>query len=104
MVGYNGCYISFKQYMPAKLITHGIKLWALAYVMTKIVLKLEVYVGAYNEAILRLPIHACDNEAGVVTTLTSRLELKNYIEVMDNFFSNPLVFDDLLRRGFYVKE
>ena len=102
MVGYNGKYCSFKQFMPAKPMMHEIKLWALECVVTKIVLRLEVYVEACNEAILHLLVHACGSGARVVTSLTSGMEHNHYTVVMDNFFTGPLLFDNLLKRGFYA--
>lgn len=49
MVAYNGRYCGFKQYMLARPIKHGIKIWALYCSTTKYVLKLEVYIGANGE-------------------------------------------------------
>jgi hypothetical protein len=37
MVAYNGKFYSFKQYLPLKLVSHGIKLWCLACSITKYV-------------------------------------------------------------------
>ena len=70
MVGYNGCYCSFKQCMPLKPVTHGIKVWCLARFVTKYILNLEVYVEAANEAIVALPPHAYGSGVGVVARLT----------------------------------
>jgi hypothetical protein len=49
MVAYNGQYCSFKQYLPLKPTTHGIKVWCLACSKSKFILNWEVYVGAANE-------------------------------------------------------
>lgn len=102
MVAYNGKYCSFKQYMPMKPISHGIKLWCLACSVTKFVLNLEVYVGTANEVLTGLPQHACGSGAGVVSRLTTGWEHMWYTVVMDNFFSSPMLFEDLLTRGFYA--
>lgn len=102
MVAYNGRYCSFKQYMPLKPVSHGIKIWCLACSVTKFVLNLEVYVGSANEAIQGLPQHACGSGAGVVTRLTSGWENMWHTVVMDNFFSSPMLFEDLRKRGFYA--
>ena len=102
MVPYNGRYCSFKQYLPLKPITHGIKVWCLCCSVSKYVLNLEVYVGAANEAIAGLPQHACGAGAGVVTRLTNGWEGQWYTVVMDNYFTSPMLFEDLLRRGFYA--
>ena len=55
-----------------------------------------------NESIQGLSTYACGSEAGVVTRLTNSREGKWYTIVMDNFFTLPLLFEDLLRRGFYT--
>ena len=102
MVGYNGKYYSFKLYMPTKPIMHKIKSWALAYASTKIVLKLQDYVKAWNEMLLEIPKNACRSGAGVVTSSTMGMENNHYTVIMDNFFSSLLLFDDLLKPGFYV--
>ena len=94
--------VVFKQYMPLKLVTHGIKLWSLACSITKYVLNLEVYVGAANEVIVALPSHACGSRVGVVARLTQGWKNRNHTVVMDNFFSSPMLFNDLLTRGFYA--
>ena len=100
MVGYNGKFCSFKQYLPLKLINHRIKLWCLASSDTKYVLNLKVYVGVPNEANQGLPQHACGAGAGVVTRLTRGWENMWYTIVMDNYFISPMLFEDLLSRVF----
>jgi hypothetical protein len=49
MVAYNGKFCAFKQYLPLKPITHGIKVWCLCCSRIKYILNWEVYVGAENE-------------------------------------------------------
>jgi hypothetical protein len=102
MVGYNGQYCSFKQYLPLKPITHGIKIWCLACSKSKYVLNWEVYVGAANELAQGLPVHECGAGAGVVTRLTTGWEGMNYTVVTDNYFTSPMLYEDLLSRGFYA--
>ena len=102
MVQYNGRYCSFKQYLPLKPITHGIKVWCLCCSVTKYVLNFEVYVGAANEVITGLPQHACGAGAGVVSRLTNGWEGKWYTIAMDNYFTSPMLFENLLNRGFYA--
>lgn len=102
MVAYNGKYCAFKQYMPLKPISHGIKLWCLADSSTKYVMNLEVYVGAENEARQTLATHPAGMGAAVVTRLTQGMEGQYYTIAMDNFFSSTRLFEDLLRRGLYA--
>ena len=96
MMAYNKKFCSFKQYLPLKPVNHRIKIWCLACLVSKFVLNLEVYIGSTNECIQGLSSHACDSGAGVVTRLTCGWENKWYTVVMDNYFTLPLLFDDLL--------
>jgi hypothetical protein len=102
MVAYNGKFCAFKQYLPLKPITHGIKVWCLCCSVTKFILNWEVYVGAENEKIQNLPVHACGSGAGVVTRLTEGWEGKWHTIVMDNFFTSPMLFENLFNRQFYA--
>ena len=102
MVAYNGKFYSFKQYLPLKRVTYGIKIWYLACSVSKFVLNLEVYIDSTNEYIQRLPSHAFKSGADIVTQLTRGWKNKLYTIVMDNFFTSPMLFEDLLSRGFYV--
>jgi hypothetical protein len=45
MIAYNDRYCGFKQYQPAKPITHGIKVFVMCCVVTRYILNWEVYVG-----------------------------------------------------------
>jgi len=46
MVKYKGKFISFVQYMPAKPIKHGIKIWCMCCAYTGLLVVFEVYTGA----------------------------------------------------------
>ena len=48
-----------------------------------------------------LIVHACGSGARVVTNLTTRMEKEYYIVVLDNFFTNSMLFNDLLKYNFY---
>lgn len=104
MVGYNKWFCSFKQYMLLKPITHGIKLRRLTCFCTSYLLNLEVHVGAANEALANHPQHEYESGAGVVTRLTERMENQGYTCAMDNFFSGPALFEDVLSKVFYALE
>jgi hypothetical protein len=102
MVAYNGQYCSFKQYLSLKPVTHGIKVWCLACLKSKFVLNWEVYVGAVNEVAQRLEVHDCGAGASVVTRLMRGWEDMHYTIVTDNYFTSPMLYEDLLRRRFYI--
>jgi hypothetical protein len=70
MVAYNGQYYSFKQYLPLKHVTHGIKVWCLTCSKSKFILNWEVHVGAANEVAEGLEVHDYGAGAGVVSRLT----------------------------------
>lgn len=101
MVAYNGRFCFFKQYLPAKPITHGIKIWAMACSVTSFVYKLEVYVGAKNEPTTNntAPIGLAGK---VVSRLTESLVGHWYTLTCDNYFTSPFLFDYLLSRGIYA--
>jgi len=45
MIHYMGCAVSYVQYMPAKPIKRGIKVFALCCAVSTVLLAFEVYVG-----------------------------------------------------------
>jgi hypothetical protein len=47
-------------------------------------------------------VHDCSAGVGVVTRLTQGWEHQNYTVVTDNYFTSSMLFEDLLRRGFYA--
>jgi hypothetical protein len=49
-----------------------------------------------------LEVHNCGAGAGVVTRLTRGWEDMHYTVVIDNYFTSPMLYEDLLQRGFYV--
>ena len=103
MVGHNGNYCAFKQYMLLKPITHGIKLWILANSLTKFVWNIEVYIGARNKRRIGLPQTLLMGTGdGVVTCFTTGMEGLFYWIAMDNYFSSAKLFENLLQRGFYA--
>ena len=79
MIGYNEKYCSFKQYLPLKLITHGIKLWVLTDSLSKFVWNMEMYVGVDNEnRVVDVQSHLMDMGATVVTRLTAGMKGQFY--------------------------
>lgn len=102
MVAYNGRYCGFKQYMPAKPVKHGIKLWALCCSATKYVLKLEVYVGAASEEHVEVGEFSLGSGFSVVSRLSEGLDHQFYTIACDNYFTSPALFEHLYHRGIYA--
>jgi hypothetical protein len=105
MIPYNGKYCSFKQCLPLKPITHGIKLWVLADSCSKYVWNLEVYMGSENEqrgGLNAQPVHPMEMSAGIVMRLITGMEGKYYRLAMDYFFTSARLFDHLLQCGLYA--
>jgi hypothetical protein len=98
MVPYAGRYCPFKQYIPSKPTRYGIKVWALCSSDTKYMYNCEVYVGANVSVDTEEGEPRGERSAalgsgyGVVMRLTEGLE---------NFFTSPRLFEDMLQRGFY---
>ena len=51
MINYMGRAVTFVQYMPAKPIKHGIKVFACCCAVTGVLLSFEVYLGKENGTI-----------------------------------------------------
>jgi hypothetical protein len=102
IVAYAGRYCAFKQYIPSKPTRYGIKVWMLCCSTTKYCYVFEVYVGKTNT-----PNHNseenvnCGSAYGVVSRLTSKLRHRWHTVAMDNFFTSPRLFEDMLASGFY---
>lgn len=103
MIDHNGRYCSFKQYLLLKPITHGVKLWALADSITKVVLQLHVYVGKEGDGLLCIPQHPHGFASGVVTGMMESFENMCCIVTCDNYFIVVPLFENLLPLGFYVE-
>ena len=85
--------------MPTKLVTHSMKLRCLAYSKSKYVLNVEVYIGKTNEAILKLLKQVCSFVVAVVFCL---IVVSEHTSAIGNFFTLPMLFEDLKSRVFYV--
>jgi hypothetical protein len=59
-------------------------------------------VGAANELAQGLEVHECGAGAGVVSRLIRGWESMNFTIITDNFFTSPMLFEDLLNMGFYA--
>lgn len=91
LVKYRGR-VAFRQYMPAKPIKWGIKVWALYKATTGYLLRFQIYTGHVNG---RPKVRLADR---VVKDLVQGLHHHVY---MDNFYSNPQLFHELRVFGTY---
>ena len=95
MIRYTGR-LAFRQYMPAKPIKRGMKLWMLCDATTAYLSKFEVYMGRQN--------NTTENGLGynVVTRLTEELRNTNRHVYFDNFFTSVPLMNKLLEDGLYA--
>lgn len=84
--------LSFLQYMPKKPIKWGIKVWVCSDSVTGYIYTFDVYVGA-DPSIPKYPKGLAHH---VVMKLLQPLFGKGYVVYMDNFYSSPALFEDLL--------
>lgn len=98
MLAYSGRYYEFKQYIKAKPVKHGIKIWCLANSKSRYVWNIQIYLGKSLEK----PEKATKGQMGVevVLSLTDKLKDCGHVVVVDNFFTSPMLFDSLLKFGF----
>ena len=85
-----------KQYMRAKIVKWGYKIWKLCDSSSAYTLSLDVYTGA-SETKLELGLA----HAVVMKLMGSHLE-KNHVVVMDNYFTSVPLFVNLLARSTYA--
>ena len=85
-----------KQYLRAKIIKWGYRVWKLCDATNAYVLNFDVYTGKKS--------NTTDQSLGhsVVMGLMERYLDKNHVVIMDNFFSSIPLFSDLLDRSTYA--
>ena len=95
MIAFKGR-LSFKQYLPAKPTKFGIKVWERASPQNGYCHEFQIYTGK---------VEGVRTEEGlgsrVIKDLSRHLVGKNHVIYMDNFFSNPALFESLLAEGIY---
>ena len=91
------CRTSLKQYMPLKPVKRGIKVWVRADSHNGYFSQFEVYQGRGSNTTPELGLGG-----SVVKTLTRPLVGKFHHVFMDNFFTSPALFTDLLQDGIYA--
>ena len=96
MVAFRGR-LGFRQYMPGKPTKYGIKVWMRADPTNGFVNDFQVYTG-------RTTGQAEGGLASrVVKDLMAPIEGRHHIVNMDNFFTSPALFTDLLEKGVYAR-
>ncbi|XP_045184371.2 piggyBac transposable element-derived protein 4-like [Mercenaria mercenaria] len=88
--------LSFKQYLPAKPTKYGIKIWVRADPANGYVNDFQVYTGRDGPAENGLAHR-------VVTELMNGINGRNHIVNMDNYFSSPMLFQELENNGTYAR-
>ena len=88
---------SLKQYMPLKPVKRGIKVWVRADSHNGYFSQFEIYQGKGSNTTPELGLGG-----SVVKTLTRPLVGKFHHVFMDNFFTSPALFNDLLQDGIYA--
>jgi hypothetical protein len=94
MISYQGRRYDIKQYMKAKPIIYGIKVWCAVDSKSRYIHNLQVYTGRKGELVEK------DLGRKVVLSLVDDLQHRGHVVVTDRFFTSPRLFDDLLKRGF----
>lgn len=96
MVAFRGR-LSFKQYLPSKPTKYGIKIWVRADPENGYVNQFQVYTGRENgQAEFGLG-------ARVVRDMTSGILNRGHVVNVDNYFSSPALFQELLDGGTYAR-
>ena len=89
------CRIPFLQYLPKKPTRFGIKVWVISESKTGYVLDFQVYTGATDDVL--------KDGLGyrVVMDLIEQYQHKAHCLFVDNFYSSPKLFIDLLEKEVY---
>ena len=85
-----------KQYMRAKIIKWGYRIWKLCDAKTAYVLNFDVYTGAEDGKVTK------DLASSVAMRLTEDYQGKDRVVIMDNYFSSVPLFLDLLLTSTYA--
>ena len=88
--------LSLKQYLPAKLTKFGIKVWERASPKNSHVHEFQIYTGRVAGG---KPEEGLGSR--VIKDLSRKLEGKNHVVYMDNFFSSPQLFQQMLPKQIY---
>jgi len=86
------CRLSFLQYLPKKPVKWGIKVWVCSDSVNGYIVTFDVYTGA-DPSVPSYPKGLCHH---VVTKLLTPFFDKGYTLFMDNYYTSPTLFKDLL--------
>lgn len=95
MIPYKGRYCNIQQYMKAKPVQFGIKVWALANSQSRYISNVIIYLGAGEDRAEGETV-----SENVVLRAVQGLEGRGHVLVMDNYFTSPSLFLELMARGF----
>lgn len=95
MIAFTGR-LSFRQYMPAKPIKRGVKVWVLSDARNGFMSRFDIYLGRQN--------NTTEHGLGynVITRLTDHLHGTFRFLFFDNFFTGVKLLEDLLASGLYA--
>jgi hypothetical protein len=97
MIPYKGRFCNIHQYMKAKPVKFGIKLWAVVSARSRYISNAIVYLGSGDAQIEGESVGE-----DVVLTAIRGLEGRGHVIVTDNFFTSPQLCMTLMERGFWV--
>ena len=89
------CRLSFIQYLPKKPVKWGIKVWVCSDARNGYIYTFSIYCGANSTD----HSHPKGLSYGVVFKLLEHCLHKGYSVYMDNYYSSPVLFEDLLAAG-----
>ena len=93
------CRLSFIQYMPAKPVKWGVKVWVLCDSVNGYICTFDVYTGKDTSG---STMHAHGLAYSIVMKLVQSYLKKGHIIYTDNFYSSPQLFEDLQKEGTYA--
>ena len=93
------CRLSFIQYMPAKPVKWGVKVWVLCDSVNGYICTFDVYTGKDTSG---SNVHAHGLAYSIVMKLVQSYLKKGHIIYTDNYYSSPQLFEDLRKEGTYA--
>ena len=91
------CRLSFIQYIKVKPVKWGIKVWICSDSTNGYISSFDVYTGKDPAK----PLHSHGLAHGVVLSLLDKFLGKGYTVYTDNFYTSPLLCEDLLQKGIF---
>ena len=89
MIKYCGRAVAFIQYMPAKPIKHGIKVFCLCCAVTAVMLAFKVYCGKDNNKTDNTMVDICEmliHKAGLAQNITGGV-IRGWTIYSDNYYT-----------------